>query len=395
MITRLCRRGEGWRGAVVLLAFGACAAPAAASDDAEQLDGRLHEVTVVAERFQFTPSEIVVAQGETVRLTFRAVDVPHGIVIAALGVRAVARPGQEAVTVEFVADTPGRYPFACSVFCGSGHGEMRGVLTVTPAGGADAPDGPDRVADLEVDVVEPDFNLITLPTTLRLPRNAFAFRLTHRFSRPLDGGPGYGNLLEDFFGFDSPALIGLELRYGLAPGVQVGVYRNNNRNVQIFGRYNLLWQRDDSGIGLDAYVSVEAFDNFRQEYSPAVGAVFSKRLSERGAVYVEPIWIGNANKALFHPEPGFASSDEHSLVLGLGSRIRVLDTVYMTGEYVPRLIGFDNGDHHVSVGVEKRAGGHLFQVNISNGLGATPAQVAQGADNGNWYIGFNIARKFY
>ena len=395
MTTRNCRRHDWWMAAVALLLLATCAGTATASDDAEQLDGRIHEVTVVAERFQFTPSEIVVAQGETVRLTFRAVDVPHGIVIAALGVRAVARPDQEAVTVEFVADTPGRYRFACSVFCGSGHGEMRGVLTVTPAGGADAPDGPDRVADLEVDVVEPDFNLITLPTTLRLPRHAFAFRLTHRFSRPLDGGPGYGNLLEDFFGFDSPALIGLELRYGLAPGVQVGVYRNNNRNVQIFGRYNVLWQRDDSGIGLDAYVSVEAFDNFRQEYSPAVGAVFSKRLSERGAVYVEPIWIGNANKALFHPEPGFASSDEHSLVLGLGSRIRVLDTVYVTGEYVPRLIGFDNGDHHVSVGVEKRAGGHLFQVNISNGLGATPVQVAQGADNGNWFIGFNITRKFY
>ncbi len=248
------------------------------------------------------------------RLTLRAVDVPHGIAIAALGVRAVARPDRDAVTVEFVADAPGRYRFTCAVFCGSGHSNMSGVLTVDAR--EDTPGGADRVSDLEVDVVEPDFNLITLPMTLRLPRNSFAFRLTHRFSRPLDGGPGYGNLLEDFFGFDSPALIGLELRYGLAPGVQVGVYRNNNRNVQIFGRYNVLWQRDDPGIGLDAYVSIEAFDNFKEEYSPAVGAVFSKRLSERGAVYVEPIWIGNANKALFHPESGFASDDEHTLVLG-------------------------------------------------------------------------------
>ncbi len=73
----------------------------------------------------------------------------------------------------------------------------------------------------------------------------------------------------------------------------------------------------------------------------------------------------------------------------------MLDTVYVTGEYVPRLIGFDNGDDHVSVGVEKRVGGHLFQVNISNGLGATPAQVVQGANNGDWFIGFNVTRKFY
>ncbi|NIQ94614.1 MAG: hypothetical protein GWN87_10650, partial [Desulfuromonadales bacterium] len=61
-----------------------------------------------------------------------------------------------------------------------------------------------------------------------------------RFSRPLAGGDAYGNLLEDLFGFDSPALIGLELRYGLAPGLQIGVHRNNTRNIQIFGKYNVL-----------------------------------------------------------------------------------------------------------------------------------------------------------
>ena len=121
----------------------------------------------------------------------------------------------------------------------------------------------------------------------------------------------------------------------------------------------------------------------------------SKRFADRAAVYVEPIWIGNTNKALFHRESGFFSDDEHSVVLGLGSRVRVLETVYVTGEYVPRLSDFDNGDHQLSFAVEKRAGGHLFQVNFSNGLGATPAQVAQGTDNDDWHIGFNITRKFY
>ena len=154
------------------------------------------------------------------------------------------------------------------------------------------------VDDLTVDVVEPDFSVMTLPTTLRLPRNRFAFRLTHRFSRPLDGGPGSGNLLEDFFGFDSAALIGLELRYGVAPGAQVGIYRNNNRNIQIFGRYNLLWQGKKPGIGLDAFVAVEGSDNFREEYSPTLGVVFSQRIRDRAAVYVEPLWVGNVVAAL-------------------------------------------------------------------------------------------------
>ena len=372
-----------------------CPQLATAGSNSTPEQGSVQDIAITAERFRFTPDMIEVTQGNTVRLAIRAVDITHEFVIPDLGIRTVINPNQDPVTIEFVADMPGRYRFACAVFFGSGHGDMNGVLSVIPAVGPRTTRGPDRVAELAVDLVEPDFNVITLPTTLRLPRNTFAFRLTHRFSRPLDGGPGFGNLLEDFFGFDSPAFIGLELRYGITPGAQVGVYRNNNKNIQIFGKYNLLWQGDDSYTGLDAFLSVEGFDNFRGDYSPAVGAVLSQRFQDRASVYVEPIWVGNTNKLVLHPEVGFTSDNEDTLIVGLGVRIQVLDTVYVAAEYVPRVSGFDNGDNHSSVGLEKRVGGHLFQLNLSNGLGATPAQVAQGGDNGNWFIGFNIARKFY
>ena len=50
----------------------------------------------------------------------------------------------------------------------------------------------------------------------------------------------------------------------------------------------------------------------------------------------------------------------------------------------------------MSFGLEGRAGGHLFQMNISNGFGTTLGQIANGAFTyDNWYIGFNIARKFF
>ena len=70
-------------------------------------------------------------------------------------------------------------------------------------------------------------------------------------------------------------------------------------------------------------------------------------------------------------------------------------SVYLVAEYAPRVSGFSSGDDHLSVGIEKRVGGHLFQVNLSNGLGNTPAQIAGGADRHDWFIGFNITRKFY
>jgi hypothetical protein len=50
----------------------------------------------------------------------------------------------------------------------------------------------------------------------------------------------------------------------------------------------------------------------------------------------------------------------------------------------------------VSFGIEKRAGGHLFQLNFSNGFGTTFGQVARGGFTyDDWYLGFNIARKFF
>ena len=307
-------------------------------------------------------------------------------------------PSGEPVAIDFVGAEPGRHRFACHVFCGVGHGRMNGTLTIVPAaGGAPPTEGPDTVADLEVDVLEPDFSLISLPTTLRLPQNKFAFRLTHRFSRSLDGGPGFNNLLEDFFGFDSPAVIGIEFRYGLLPGTQIGVNRSNGKNIQIFGRHNILWQRGPTGVGLDVQASVEGLDNLREGHSGAVAAILSKRLGERASVYVEPTWVGNVNKpGRFHPSADDGvTDDEDAFMVGLGARLRVRPTVYLVGEYVPRVAGFDLGSHHASFAIEKRAGGHSFQINFSNSLGTSPAQIARGASKDDWFIGFNIARKFY
>ena len=349
-----------------------------------------------APSFTFEPNDIEVVEGQRVRLFVEAVDVPHGIGIAGLGVEGVARPGIAPTVLEFVADKPGRYRFVCTVFCGVNHGEMLGELTVVS--GSESDDSQtldDQSDDRAVDILEPDFQLVTLPTTLRIPHKRFAFRLTHRFSRPLDAGPGYGNLLEDFFGFDSPAFIGLELRYGVAPGTQVTVYRNNNRNIQLSGKYNVLRSNSADGLGLDAYVSIEGMNNFRQGYSPVFGMIVSKRVADRATLYAQPMWIGNTNKLLLHPEPNFRSDSKNALLAGLGARLRVRGSTNVVVESAPRVAGFANGQHQLSFAVEKVLGGHVFQVNVSNGLGSSPVQIAGGATGNDWFIGFNIARRFY
>jgi hypothetical protein len=51
---------------------------------------------------------------------------------------------------------------------------------------------------------------------------------------------------------------------------------------------------------------------------------------------------------------------------------------------------------YASFAIEKRAGGHSFQINVSNGIGTTFGQLARGGQGDEtWFIGFNITRKFF
>lgn len=85
--------------------------------------------TMTVKQFAFVPSSITVNKGDHVKLVITNVDVDHGIGIPAFNVDQDLPPGQT-TTVEFDADTAGTFPFFCSVFCGSGHRDMRGQIVV-------------------------------------------------------------------------------------------------------------------------------------------------------------------------------------------------------------------------------------------------------------------------
>jgi len=246
-------------------------------------------------------------------------------------------------------------------------------------------DDPDR----DPNRAQPDFTIVNLPTTLRVPRFKSAFRVTHRFARPLGAGD-FGSLAEDLFGLDSGAQIGLEYRFGLMRGLQAGIYRTSNRTIEFFTQYSALQQRDNGFVGLDVVASIDGTNNFRDSYSPALGVVVSHELGTHGALYVEPIWVNNSN-----PLPSDLADDNSALLIGLGARVRIRPTVYLVGEFIPR-VGYDPGVNHGTFGIEKRAGGHVFQLNVSNGFGTTMGQLARGGTGSeDWYLGFNISRKFF
>ena len=87
-------------------------------------------VKVVAQRFQFTPSEIALKSGRPVVLEITSLDFIHGFNIPALGIRTNLLPGPP-TRVAIKALAPGRYDFLCDNFCGSGHEEMNGTIVVS------------------------------------------------------------------------------------------------------------------------------------------------------------------------------------------------------------------------------------------------------------------------
>ena len=262
-------------------------------------------------------------------------------------------------------------------------------------GGKTAPSAPPQAApppddpDLDPNPAQPDFTVVTLPTTLRLPRFKSAFRVTHRFTRPLGQGD-VGSLAEDFFSLDSSALIGLEYRFGVMRGWQAGVYRTSDRTIELFSRYSVVTQGKGLPFSVDASFSIDGTNNFRDSYTPAVGAIIAREFGEWGAVFVEPMWVNNSN-----PLPSELTDDNDTWMLGLGARIRIRPTLYVVAELVPRT-GFEPAVNHATFGIEKRAGGHVFQLNFSNGIGTTMGQIARGGTAyDNWHLGFQISRKFY
>ena len=175
------------------------------------------------------------------------------------------------------------------------------------------------------------------------------------------------------------------------PSGQIGNHRTSDKTIEFFGEYGLVRQGSRLPLEVTVLASIDGTNNFKDSYSPALGAIVSRRVGDIAAFYLEPIWVNNSNQL-----PSQLADHNDTFLVGLGARIRVRPTVYLVGEYAPRASGYKPGVDHASFGIEKRAGGHMFQLNFSDSFATTMGQLARGGINSSdWYMGFNITRKFY
>ncbi|MCM3571127.1 cupredoxin domain-containing protein [Neobacillus mesonae] len=83
-------------------------------------------VDIVASNFKFNEDKYYVKARQEVTLKLTSKEGSHGVMIEGLNV-SLNKPNG---TVKFTPDKPGEYKIHCSVFCGSGHGEMTAALVV-------------------------------------------------------------------------------------------------------------------------------------------------------------------------------------------------------------------------------------------------------------------------
>jgi cytochrome c oxidase subunit II len=109
---------------IAALAIVAVAAPAAPAQDVKI-------IRVSAERFAFTPGEIVVERGTTIEFHLTSDDTDHGFKIVGTDVNVeIPKRRRGETVVKYVADTAGEFVIECSRPCGAGHTAMKAILRV-------------------------------------------------------------------------------------------------------------------------------------------------------------------------------------------------------------------------------------------------------------------------
>ena len=259
--------------------------------------------------------------------------------------------------------------------------------------------------DAVLTLAEPDFVVVNLPTTLRLPLFKSNFRLTHRFAGNLRNGT-LGQQASSLFGIDQGAIIGFEYRFAVARHVQAAFYRSSfDKTIQLYGKYDALQQRRSMPVSISALVSIEGTDNFQDKYAPAIGVVISRHLGTRLAGYITPMWAHNTAASLAvitHDHDAGApteSPDSHvhrdTTYVGLGGRVRFAASAYVAAEIAVRAQGYAPDEPGYGVSLEKRVGAHMFSLTFTNTFATTFAQVARGGAANSLFLGFNLGRKFF
>jgi len=240
--------------------------------------------------------------------------------------------------------------------------------------------------------------IINLPTAETIDKRGVLFRVSHRFFPPLSIGE------DGAYGLDGPAFVLLSLGYAITDRFMITVGRTNlNQEWEAYADYRLFELSESSAVPLSGTLHVGAS---LVGVDKPEGEVWASRF--RFSALFSLSWKVTDRLSLL-AVPGFASNtnfmepdSEGTFSLGLGGRVLVFDDLSIIGEWVPVLAGYKIFGNGWGLGLEKKIGGHVFQVFVNNYFGLTAAQFLPGGDLGQFQtrffdrmrFGFNIFRTF-
>ena len=87
-------------------------------------------IKITAKKFEYSPDKITLKKGVPVTLELKSLDTLHGFNCPGLNLRSEISP-EKVSTIRFTPEKTGTFEFHCDVFCGIGHEQMTGTITVT------------------------------------------------------------------------------------------------------------------------------------------------------------------------------------------------------------------------------------------------------------------------
>lgn len=235
-------------------------------------------------------------------------------------------------------------------------------------------------------------NLVT-PTTIG--KKHVLFRISHRFYPSVQGG------YDVFYGFNGPASIYLSWGYGMNNNMDLSVGHSNRFHEWILAyKWTFYRSQKESALPFSAAVNVAAGWVTEKLNEDSVFSSANLKLNLQLSFAFAPF-----RNLSFLLVPAYSSNVNHweenskgTFALGTGGRLHLGKEISILCEVIPVLAGYHSHVTGWGMGIEKKIGGHVFQLFALNSVGISSPQYLPGGDlcirEGDFRFGFNIFRWF-
>lgn len=227
--------------------------------------------------------------------------------------------------------------------------------------------------------------LINVATPYPVRSRTLGVLFTHRFQQRVNHATSH-----DLWGLDGGADIGIGLSYGVAPGVEVEVYRSSfQETFELSGKLLVFEQaaRVPVSVALRAGVDRLERPGVADPTRPFAQLLLARRLAPGVNLLVAPSWVADTPRL------------KDALNVPLGLTFALGKGGLLELEYIPENRDLDESREAWHVAYSKATGGHVFEVVVGNSRATTVDQMlggdaASGFARDDVRLGFNIVRDF-